>query len=106
MKALEKGISLHAGPVGEPGRGLVYRRHRKMNKGGFWKRSISLCGSYMRVTWRGDSYTGHPNDKTSTALEMGVCFHSGPVSGNMGGRSFRIIFDRREQFNFYREEIY
>jgi hypothetical protein len=28
-KALEMGISLHRGPTGEPGRGLVYRGLRK-----------------------------------------------------------------------------
>jgi len=28
---------------------------------------------------------GTPNDMLSNALEMGVCFHRGPVLGNMGG---------------------
>ena len=32
-KALETGISLHRGPAGEPGRGLVWRGRWKMNEG-------------------------------------------------------------------------
>ena len=34
----------------------------------------------------------------SKALEMGVCFHRGPVLGNMGGRFFPRKFERRVEF--------
>jgi hypothetical protein len=33
-KALEMGLSLHMGPTGEPGRGLIYREGLKVNEGG------------------------------------------------------------------------
>jgi hypothetical protein len=43
----------------------------------------------------------------SFSLEMGVCFHSGLVLGNMGGRSFPSAFERMVNFfyqgNFYEE---
>jgi len=42
----------------------------------------------------------------SKALEMGVCFHRGPVLGNMGGRSFLRAFERRVKFSFYQETFY
>jgi len=34
----------------------------------------------------------------SKALEMGVCFHGGPVLGNMGRLSFPRDFERRVSF--------
>jgi hypothetical protein len=52
----------------------------------------------MRGTWREGSFTGDPKDMPSKALEVGVCFHRGPVLGNMGGRSFPGAFERRETF--------
>ena len=39
-----------------------------------------------------------PKDMPSKALEMGVCFHRKPVLGNVEGRSFLRIFERREKF--------
>jgi hypothetical protein len=42
----------------------------------------------------------------SKALEIGVCFHRGPVLGNMGGRSFLRAFERRVKFSFYQENFY
>jgi hypothetical protein len=32
---------------------------------------------------------------------MNVCFYRGPVLGNMGGRSFPRVFERRVKFLFY-----
>jgi hypothetical protein len=41
------------------------------------------------------------------ALEMSVCFHTGPFLGNIGGRSFPRAFERRVKFllsgEFYEE---
>jgi hypothetical protein len=44
---------------------------------------------------------GTPEDMLSMALEMGVCFHTGPVLGNMGGRFFPRTFERMVTFLFY-----
>jgi hypothetical protein len=78
-----------------------------MNEGGFWKRSISLCGSSMRGTWKEGSLLGTPKVVLSKALEMRVCFHRGPVLGNMEGCSFPRAFERGVKFhfnqNFYEE---
>ena len=63
-----------------------------MNEGGLWKGSISLSGSSMRGTWR---------VILSMALEMGVCFHRGPVLGNMGERSFPRAFERMVKLLFF-----
>jgi hypothetical protein len=53
-------ISLHRGPAGEPGRGFIYQGLRKMNEGGLWKWSNSLCGSSMRGNWGEGSFSGDP----------------------------------------------
>jgi hypothetical protein len=55
----------------------------------------------MKGTWREDPLLGTPKDITSKALEMGVCFHRGPVLGNIGRRSFPKVFERREKFIFF-----
>ena len=41
---------------------------------------------------------GTQKDMLSKALEMGFCFHMGPVLGNIEGRSFPRVFERREDF--------
>ena len=68
--------------------------------GGLWKRRVSLWELY-EGTWTEGSFTGDPKDILSKALEMGVCFHWGPVLGNIGGRSFPRDFARRVEFLFY-----
>jgi hypothetical protein len=45
------GITLHGGPTGEPGRGLIYQGLRR-NERGLWKWSNSVCGNSMKGTWR------------------------------------------------------
>ena len=65
-----------------------------MNEGGLWKRSVSLCESSTRGTWREGSLLGTPKDLLSKALGMGVCFHRGLVMGNTEGRCFPRAFDR------------
>ena len=42
---------------------------------------------------------GTLKDMLSKALEMGVCFHRGPILGNMGGHSFARVFE--EVWNFF-----
>ena len=42
-------------------------------------------------------------DMLSKALEMSVCFHGGPVLGNMGGSSFPRAFERRVKLSFIRK---
>jgi hypothetical protein len=39
-----------------------------------------------------------PKDMLGKALEMGVCFHRGPLLGNMEGQSFPRAFDRSDKF--------
>ena len=38
----------------------VWKPGISKDEGGLWKRSISLCGNCMRVTWREGSFTRHP----------------------------------------------
>jgi len=45
---------------------------------------------------------GTPKDMIIKSLEMGVCFHRGPVLGKMGGRSFPRASERRVKFLFIR----
>ena len=45
---------------------------------------------------------GTPKVMPNEALERGICFHRGPVWGNMGGRSFPRAFERRVKFLFIR----
>ena len=93
-KALEAGISLHRSPAGEHGRHLIYQGLCKMNEGGHWKWSISLCGSSMRNLEEG-SFTGDPEGYANKVLEIGVCFHKGPILGNMERVCFRgLLRDR------------
>jgi len=40
------------------------------------------------------------------AVERGICFHRGPVLGNMGGGSFPGAFEIREKFPFYQKKFY
>jgi hypothetical protein len=51
-KALEMGTSLHTGPVGMLG-GDPFTGNSEIVEGGLWKRSISLYGCCVRGTWRG-----------------------------------------------------
>jgi len=41
---------------------------------------------------------GTPKDMLSMGQEMGDCFHTGPVLGNIRGRSFPRAFERRVKF--------
>jgi hypothetical protein len=89
MSLIYHEITLDSLQEREPGRRLIDQGLSKMNEERLWKRGISLCGSCIRGTWREGSFTG---DK---ALEMDVCFHRGPVLGNMGGRFFPRACERR-----------
>jgi hypothetical protein len=42
----------------------------------------------------------------SKALKIGICFHRGPILGNMGGRSFPGAFQRGEKFLLLLGEFY
>jgi len=61
--------------------------------------SISLW-EFVRKTWSEGLLLGTLKDMPSKALKMGVCFHRGPVLGNMRWRSFPKAFERRENFLF------
>jgi len=48
-------------------------------------------------------------DMYRKALEMGVCYHNGPVLGNMEGTllySFPKAFERRMSFFYYQKNFY
>jgi hypothetical protein len=51
----------------------------------------------MRGTWRGAPLLVTPKGMLSKALEMDVCFHKGPLLGNMEGRFFPRLFERRDK---------
>jgi hypothetical protein len=40
---------------------------------------VSLYGSSVKGTWRERSLAGDPGEYVEKALEMGICFHSGPA---------------------------
>jgi hypothetical protein len=50
-----------------------------------------------------------PKDILSKALGMGVCFHRGPLLGNVEGLSFPRTFERRDKFlylgNFFMRNL-
>ena len=84
-KALETGISLHRGLAGKPGVGSFTRDfHRRIKE-------VSGNGASLSVgALRGEAggrtpLLGTLKDRLIKTLEMGVCFHGGPVLGNMGG---------------------
>jgi len=42
----------------------------------------------------------------SKALEMGVCFHRGPILGNMGGTFISNGLREKGEISFYQENTY
>jgi hypothetical protein len=49
----------------------------------------------MKGTWREGSFTGDP-ERCVKALEMGVCFDRVLLLGNIEGRSFLRVFERKK----------
>jgi hypothetical protein len=49
----------------------------------------------MKVTWREGTLLETPKDMSGKALEMGVCFHSGPAFGKHEGVLFLRAFERK-----------
>jgi hypothetical protein len=85
-KALEMGIPLHRGPVGKPGRGLIYQVLWEMDEGG--SRSIaplSLC-DHCEGNLEGGPLLGTLEDVWRKALETGISLHRG--SAGEPGRGF------------------
>ena len=58
-EAVDMGISVHSGPIGELGVGSFNRDLERCMKEGSGNRA-SLCGSSMRGTWMGGFFTGDP----------------------------------------------
>jgi len=90
------GISLHRCPVGQPGLCLFTREdiERQMNE------SSGIRASLWGEPRGRAPLLGTPEYMPSKALEMGACFHRGPILGNMGGCSFPRTFERRVKFLF------
>jgi hypothetical protein len=57
-KCPEMGISLHRGPAGKLGRGLMYQGLQEMDEGRLWKWRVFRCGSSVRGTWKRDFFMG------------------------------------------------
>jgi hypothetical protein len=70
-KALETGISLRRGPIGEPGRGPYT---------GDFERWMKRALGVERLSLR-EFCEANLGDMFSKALEMGFCFHRGPSLG-------------------------
>ena len=64
--------------------GLIYRGVLDMFEN-FWRRSVSLCGSSVKGTWREGPLAGDPDGYVEKALETGISFHRGPVWGTWRG---------------------
>ena len=63
---------------------------------------LSPRGS-MRGTWRDGSFTENPERYAKQGSGNRRLFHWVPLLGNMKGRSFLRIFDRRENFLYLGE---
>jgi hypothetical protein len=77
---METGISPHRGPVmaeGNPEGGSTPGTLKDE-----WK-ALETGHLSPRGIHEGASLLGAPKDMLSKAVEMGVCFHRGPVLGNM-----------------------
>jgi hypothetical protein len=85
-KALETGISLNGGSVGQPGVGSPIRDFER------WC-GVSLNGSSVKGTWREGSLAGDPGGQEEKALESGIYFHRGPA-GEPGRGSSTGDFER------------
>jgi hypothetical protein len=73
-----------------------------MNEEELWKRSTCLWELYKGNLEGELPLLGTLKDISSKALEMGVCFHRGPVLGNIGVRSFPRAFESRVKFLYIR----
>jgi len=83
------GISFHSGPTGEPGRGLIYRRLREMNKGGsrnsvFLSEEAQCRGPLGRAPLL---LLGTLEDMLRKAMDMGISLYRGPI-GDLEGICF------------------
>jgi len=59
-RALETGISLHGGPVGQPAVGSSTGDFERWLKGALEVERLSLYGSSVKGTWREYSLAGDP----------------------------------------------
>jgi hypothetical protein len=77
-KALGTGISLYGDSVGQTEVGLSTGTLRYSLKG-LWRWSVSLCGIYVKGTWREGSLAGNPKGYLERALGTGISLHRGSV---------------------------
>jgi hypothetical protein len=79
----EMDVSLHSGPIGEPGegRGSIYWELRELAEGGQWLWKIYLYGSSVRGTWSWGSFAGSPEGYESKGMGISNSLHGG--SGNL-----------------------
>ena len=89
-KAVEIGIPLYGGSVGQPGVGSSSGDFEIWLKGALEVGclSLSLCGSSVKGTWRESSLVGDPEGYVEKALKTGISFHRDPVWGT--GRRARL----------------
>jgi len=73
---------------------------------GLWKWSVSLCGSSVREPGGTAPLLGIPKDMSNKVLELGVCFHGGPILGNMGGTLISKGLQEKGEISFYQENSY
>jgi hypothetical protein len=89
------GVSLHRGPIGEPGGGLVTRDFEVWTKEGSGNRgSLYLHGSSARGTWRKRSFTGDPEGYIKEGSGNGHLSPLGPRWGTWRRGSFTGDFER------------
>ena len=74
-KALGMGIYLHGDSAGQPGVGSSTGDFEIWLKGALEVEFFSLCGSFVKGTWR------DPEEYEEKALDTGISFHRGPVWG-------------------------
>jgi len=73
-----------------------------MNEGGLWKWGVSLCGSFVRGTWKEGSFTGDPETLLIKALATGNSLHKAPFWGTWG--DFPFLGPSREEKNFFYQQ--
>jgi hypothetical protein len=91
---LETDISVHRGPVGETGRGIVLPETLR-DRWGLWKRRVSASGSSTRGIWKDSSFTRDPEGYSKGRFWKWASLSIGTPLGNLKVDHFTGDFVRR-----------
>ena len=83
------GIPLYGGSVGQPGVGSSTRDFEIWLNRALELKSLSLCGSSVKGTWREGFLAGDPEEYIKKTLETGISFQRSPFGEPGGGLVYR-----------------